>query len=48
MVLTRSNKIYDNEVNDIENTRNSTNVAKVVATIEKAAFVPPPEKNYKT
>ncbi len=45
MVLTRSNKVYYNDANDVENARNSTNVAKVVATMEKVAFVPLPEKN---
>lgn len=45
MVLTRSNKVYYNDADDVENKRNSANVAKVVSTIEKAAFVPPPERN---
>jgi hypothetical protein len=38
-------KVYFNDANDVKNTRSITNVTKAVNTIEKAAFMPPTEKN---
>jgi hypothetical protein len=45
MVLTRSNKVYFNDAT-VENIRSLINATKAVTMIEKAALVPPPEKNY--